>query len=452
MAFLTENTRQCQSNQTPLSTGCYIKSPLALSEILYGTGRRSGRQDAGAAGKEAHRVAQPHIHVLLDQPVVPPTIAAALRRIDAGIRLSRLDTELKSPTNVPADARLVVTDQSGEGGGERLASLYRHCRSHPCATLVLTPSPVRGASVPASDGGLPIGFASGLSADELAGRLTAMCFMREPLEQLRTEVRELREREQAHSASAGHFGEQLRLASQIQRDLLPDPLPRVGGARLHTIYRPADHVSGDIYDVLRLDESHVGLSIADATGHGMPAALLTMFIKRSMRGKETYSGAYRLLPESEVLEVLNQELLEADLSQCHFVTALYATYDEETRELCWARGGAPYPILVRPGLGPQQLHSDGMLLGVAAEPEFERARLTLEPGDVVVFHTDGLDAMLLDRPRCNSYDDISDTPWFKGLRSEHITDHLDRIRQRLDTSSPGDWPADDVTVLALEIV
>jgi serine phosphatase RsbU (regulator of sigma subunit) len=296
----------------------------------------------------------------------------------------------------------------------------------------------------------PIGFASGLSADELAGRLAAMCSFREPLSRLQDELHRLRRREQTRNDSINNFDEQLRLASQIQRDLLPDPLPQIRGARLHTLYRPADHVSGDIYDVLRLDESHVGLSIADATGHGMPAGLLTMFIKRTMRGKETYSGACRLLPECEVLGVLNQELLEADLTQCHFVTALYATYSEDTRQLCWARAGAPYPILVRDGLSPQQIRSDGTLLGVLPEPHFERVELDLQPGDVVIFHTDGLDSLLLGRTRPSGCDGITQTPWFKSLCRQTIADCLNEIDDRLQAAPP-DWPVDDLTVLALEI-
>ncbi len=396
-------------------------------------------------------VAQPSIHVLLDEPVVPPVIANALRRVDAGIRLSRLDAELKSPSSTVADARLVVTDARGEGGSERLRNLFQHCNSYPCATLVVTPTPLNGTGAMAEDSGAPIGFASGLSADELAGRLSAMCTLREPLSRLRSEIDELRRREQLSSSSASHFGEQLRLASQIQRDLLPDPPPRIRGVELSTLYLPADHVSGDIYDVQRLDESHVGLSVADATGHGMPAALLTMFIKRTMRGKETYSSAYRLIPESDVLELLNRELLEASLTQCHFVTALYATYCEETRKLRWARGGGPYPILIRPGLPPQQIRSEGTLLGVLDELDLEPVELTLQPGDVVILHTDGLDSLLLDRTRSSAYDDITETPWFKSLGSETLADHLAEIRDRVQTGRQPDWVVDDVTVLALEI-
>ena len=396
-------------------------------------------------------MSQLQIHVLLDDPVVPPEIAAALRRIDAGIRLSRLDRELRSPSHTRADARLVVASRSNGCAGRRLAALREHCDRNPCATLVLTSSPVEAGPPSLDDGDSPIGFASGLSADELAGRLTAMCSFQRPLNRLRYELDELRQRDQARSRGVHHLDEQMRLASQIQRDLLPDPLPHVTGAELHTLYRPADRVSGDIYDVVRLDPSHVALSFADATGHGMPAALLTMFIKRALRGRAGDNGDACVPAPQEVLAELNREVLGADLTQCQFLTGLYAVYDEPARMLRWARGGSPYPILVRPGLPPQELRSDGMLLGVDQQARFQPAELSLVPGDVVVLHTDGLDALLLHESGRRVYDDLAETPWYQALGSASISEQLAGIAGRVDDAPPDAWPVDDLTVLALEI-
>ena len=74
--------------------------------------------------------------------------------------------------------------------------------------------------------------------------------------------------------------EELRLAAKLQQDFLPKQLPQVGPIHFHSLFRPAGYVSGDLYDVMRLDEKRVGFFPVDAVGHGMPAALLTMFIKR----------------------------------------------------------------------------------------------------------------------------------------------------------------------------
>lgn len=405
-------------------------------------------------------MAQPQIHVLLDDPVVPPEIAAALRRIDAGIRLSRLDRELTSPSKVSADARLVVASGSSGYSGRHLEALCQSLtrsgkdESNPCATLVLTPSPVQSDSISLADGAPPIGFASGLSSDELAGRLSAMCAFQTALgglNRLHRELAELRERDRARSQGVHQLDEQMRLASQIQRDLLPEPLPHIAGASLHTLYRPADRVSGDIYDVARLSAFHVALSFADATGHGMPAALLTMFIERALRGRTGENGHPRIRAPEEALAELNRLILEADLTQCQFLTGLYAIFDENARKLCWARGGSPYPILVRAGSPPQQLRSDGMLLGVSPEAQCERAELSLEPGDVVIFHTDGLDALLLHDSGRRVYDDLTETPWYQSLRSNPISEQLAELARRLEDTPADAWPVDDLTVLALEI-
>ena len=399
-------------------------------------------------------MAQPQIHVLLDDPEVPPTIAKALQRIDAGVRLSRLDNELRSPSGTDPDARLVVTSGRQDRGSQHWEALFDHFHAHPCATLVLTSSPVGSAPAGLGDDTGPIGFASDLSADELAGRLTAMCAFRRSFQRLQQEIVELRRRDERRGRRGipEDFDEQLRLASQIQRDLLPHPLPWISGAVLHALFRPADHVSGDIYDVTRLDEEHLALSCADATGHGMPAALLTMLIKRTLQGKQVSEGAYRLVPPNEVLEQLNGELLEADLTHCLFVTGLYAVYQEVTRTLCWARGGTPYPVLIRPNEPARMVESEGPLLGAVQGATFECVEVALQPGDTVLFHTDGLDALLLNRKGRRLHDNIAQTEWFQQLGTVPIAEHLGDIADRLDRMGANDWPVDDLTVLALEVV
>ncbi len=160
---------------------------------------------------------------------------------------------------------------------------------------------------------------------------------------------------------------QLRLASQVQRDLLPDPLPNLDGIDCRTLYCPAGYVSGDTYDIARIDETHVAISLADATGHGVPAALLTVLIKHYFRGKEVLDGSYRIIPPDEVLSRLNRDLIDTNLSQCQFVAGLHSVYDTTTRHIVWARGGAPYPILIRQGQFARQVRSAGGLIGAFEE-------------------------------------------------------------------------------------
>ena len=180
-------------------------------------------------------MAQPQIHVLLDDPIVPTTIVAALRRMDAKVRLSRLDNEVRNPSRFLADARLVVTSRNSDGPDERVRLLGQHYQMQPCATLVLTPSPHQIPDDNAlANWGLPMGFASGLSLDELVGRLSAMCSMQRPLSTLRHQLDQLRQQGPAAELPVDTLSEQMRLAAQIQRDLLPDPLPKLRSAKLRT--------------------------------------------------------------------------------------------------------------------------------------------------------------------------------------------------------------------------
>lgn len=251
-------------------------------------------------------------------------------------------------------------------------------------------------------------------------------------------------------AQLEHFDEQLRLASHVQRDLLPDPMPPSPTACFHALYLPAEHVSGDIYDVVRLDESHLALSLADATGHGMPAALLTVLIKRMFRGKTIENGTYRILQPDEVLVNLNRELLDMNLSHCQFVTALHAIYDERSRRLRWARGGLPLPILMRHGEPPSLVRSTGVLLGAVETPLFDVEETELRPGDLVYFYTDGLEALLCRRRAGENPFDISCTEWFGTLQGRHPVEVLAEVAQARREITPNAWPCDDVSMVCIE--
>lgn len=247
-----------------------------------------------------------------------------------------------------------------------------------------------------------------------------------------------------------HLDEQLRLAGQVQRDLLPNPMPVSASASFHALFLPVDHVSGDIYDVVRLDESHLAVSLADATGHGMPAALLTVLIKRSFRGKTIENGSYRIMEPGEVLANVNRELLEMNLSHCQFVTGLHGVYDEEGRCLRWARGGVPHPVLVTCDADPAFVRSTGVLLGAVERPLFDVVEQPLQPGDKVYFYTDGLEALLCRGTAGQNPFDISASRWFRSLSGRTPGDALAEIADLRRLTPPDAWPLDDITVVCVE--
>ncbi|HMO27101.1 MAG TPA: hypothetical protein PKB10_12620, partial [Tepidisphaeraceae bacterium] len=99
---------------------------------------------------------------------------------------------------------------------------------------------------------------------------------------LQQEVDLLHRRDESLNGYMQKLDEEMRLAARLQFDFLPKKIPQLGNVQIHTLFRPAGYVSGDLYDVMRLDETHIGFYVADAVGHGMPAALLTMFMKNAL--------------------------------------------------------------------------------------------------------------------------------------------------------------------------
>src|ERR1700722_12526577 len=165
-----------------------------------------------------------------------------------------------------------------------------------------------------------------------------MKLLHEEVASLNAELGLLRRKSDMLNFHMSRLDGELRLAARLQQDFLPKSIPQIGRVHFHTLFRPAGYVSGDFYDVMRLDEKNIGFYIADAVGHGVPAALLTMFIKHALATKQITKNGYRLLSAGETITRLNETLIEQQLSAATFATALYGTINVETLEFTFARG------------------------------------------------------------------------------------------------------------------
>lgn len=229
-----------------------------------------------------------------------------------------------------------------------------------------------------------------ISPIELSARTKSLLRIKklhDNLEQRNSEISLINERlEEAYA----RLDSDLKLAQKLQTSLLPQSLPQVPGVVFATKFVSSGRVAGDFYDIFRLDETHVGFYIVDAIGHGVPAALLTVFIKKGIRTKEINGSEYRIIPPNEVLANLNDDLISEDLSESPFVTICYGVYDTASRELEYARGGHPYPILIRKDGSSETLEAEGALLGIVEE-EFQAETVTINCGDKLILFSDGVD-------------------------------------------------------------
>jgi PAS domain S-box-containing protein len=177
--------------------------------------------------------------------------------------------------------------------------------------------------------------------------------------------------------------QELRIARLIQQTLLPKTLPKLSGYDIAAYYQPAREVGGDFYDFLRLQDGRLGLVMGDATGKGMPAALVMAAARSMLRAVAQSSDS-----PGEVLKRAN-DVLVADIPPNMFVTCFYAVLDPETGRLRFANAGHDLPYLRHDG-GIRELRARGMPLGLMPGMDYEQKELVLEAGNSVVFYSDGL--------------------------------------------------------------
>ena len=263
------------------------------------------------------------------------------------------------------------------------------------------------------------------------------------------EINLLRRRDDTLNTYMARLDEELRLAGRIQQDFLPKTLPQVGRARFHTLFRPAGYVSGDLYDVVRLDSRHVGFWIADAVGHGMPAALLTMFIKHGMVTRDFTAAGMTLLTPGETLGRLNAALVEQNLTQATFATAIYGIVDTQSMDVQIARAGHPSPLRITTTGQLQDLPGCGGLLGIFPDETFETTRITLEPGQRLLFYSDGVELTF------GSGDPSETTHWRDELQARTSLSSADIVNDLvgyLDNQQGSLAPKDDLTLILLEAI
>jgi serine phosphatase RsbU (regulator of sigma subunit)/ketosteroid isomerase-like protein len=209
----------------------------------------------------------------------------------------------------------------------------------------------------------------GKIVEEWSESTGAMEAMRQRLEQERIE----RER----------IEQELQVARRIQHASLPKEVPQLEGWQISPYYRPAREVGGDFYDFFELEDERLGIVVGDATGHGVPAALVMASARSMLRAvaQASYSPG-------DVLRRVNDPLA-TDIPPNMFVTCFYAILDPESGSLTYANAGHDLPYLHRNG-EVEELRARGMPLGLMPGMGYEEKQTILKAGEATLFYSDGL--------------------------------------------------------------
>jgi phosphoserine phosphatase RsbU/P len=237
---------------------------------------------------------------------------------------------------------------------------------------------------------------------------------------------------------------ELETARQIQLSILPSEIPKIEGLDIAARYIPMTSVAGDFYDFIVVDEKHIGILVADVSGHGMPAALIASMLKIALSSQTAHAA-----DPAQVLWGLNQAL--CGKFQVHFVTAAYLYIDMQKGTLTYAGAGHP-PLLLSGGSeGVRSVEENGLFLGKFSFATYTSVELPLKAGDRVLLYTDGI-------PETANPEGIEfGAECFKQFLETDRSDSADHFADRL-LGELSRWSArgiedsdDDITIVAIHV-
>jgi sigma-B regulation protein RsbU (phosphoserine phosphatase) len=245
------------------------------------------------------------------------------------------------------------------------------------------------ARVQAVDALLPVIVMTGWGSVDLAVeamRRGVRDFVQKPwdnaqlLTTLHKEIEAGRARRREEAAERRELSEALK----IQQRLLPQQVPEIEGWELAVSWQPANGVGGDCFDMIRLGDTRLAISIADVVGKGIPAALLMSNLQAAVR-----AFASEAVEPQALCHQVNR-ILCGNIAEGRFISFFYSVLDAPTGVMTYTNAGHYLPMLVRADGAVERLGAGGPVLGVLPDAEYEQAHVGIGPGDRLVMFTDGL--------------------------------------------------------------
>jgi len=256
----------------------------------------------------------------------------------------------------------------------------------------------------------------------------------------------LRETRQHLAQQLWTIQKELETARQIQYSILPDSVPKTEALDIAARYLPMTAVAGDFYDFIVVDQKHLGILVADVSGHGMPAALIASMLKIAFAAQVDHAS-----DPARVLHGLNQAL--CGKFQHHYVTAAYAFVDVDKHILTYAGAGHPPLLLWGTSFdGVRDISENGLFLGKFEFATYSSVQVSLAPGDWGLLYTDGI-------PETADANDVEfGTERFREFvaaeRNISVDQFADRLLSELSVWSgrrQGQDLNDDVTMVAFRV-
>ena len=281
-----------------------------------------------------------------------------------------------------------------------------------------------------------------IRGEAVSGILFGMLQREEELAILRSKVGLMSTLRTSLQEDIDQMNDDLTSAAVLQKEFMSTHTDPVHGLYFNTLWHPTGVVSGDMYDITKLDDDHISFFLADAIGHGIPAAMLAMAIAKALAGcRKDRDGNFN--EPSAVLNELNHSILDRNGTTARFATAMYGVINCKTRTLKIAGAGHPSALWFQESGTPTLLDSKGPLLGIFPDAEFPSETISLGNNDRVLFYSDGFEDAL-----CTT-DEASDVPahisslYNIGTKNKNIVAYVEKYLEAMKSHH------DDLTMLCL---
>jgi len=235
---------------------------------------------------------------------------------------------------------------------------------------------------------------------------------------------------------------ELNVAYEIQKNLLPKSRVEITGYDLAGLNYPAKHIGGDYYDFIPLSENRFGIAIGDVSGKGVPAALLMANLQASIRAQIEFG-----LSPKEILSRSNLLLYRSSTPE-KFITFFYCLLDSLGHKLVFSNAGHNLPLLRHPDGSFSMLETPGLVLGILEDAEYCEDHYEMQPGDTIVFYTDGV----IESSNVAG-DEFGEDRLKEIIEDKHkasAQELIDTIYNEVQSFSAGLPQHDDITIIALK--
>ena len=248
----------------------------------------------------------------------------------------------------------------------------------------------------------------------------------------------------------------LEAAWAVQKALLPVSSPLVKGFRAAWYYKPCDDLGGDILNIFKLDEKHIGLYVLDVTGHGLAASLLSVAVSHFLSPfsessfvRHTHNhGVHAFAEPAEVAQKLNQQFSSnPDITQ--LFTLIYGIFYVDSGEFRYVSAGHPPPLVLSAQKGASFAPGSDVPIGVLPDTVFSEYCLKLEPKDRLYLYSDGLTEAK--NSKRTLFGEERFVQALSTTRQASISESLEKITHEVESWCKPNALDDDLTLLACEL-